>query len=262
MDARPGPAAGQRIYEEFVPSHDLAEGERADTLMIDVTGFKKEQIKVMIDNYGKLRVTGERPQGDNRWIRFRKDFQIPEDCNTTAIRAKFENGRVNITLPKLVVDPVPPQDQTTQTTTQDKPAVTEPKLPSAAQNGQSEKVSGEQREEKRSEPAPVDTQKKVEDEEANQTNKDAKGTGNAVSEPESTTMPQSEISAPVEPKLSTRLQTFKQKMLGNAYDSRKAICSAFTILVFSVGVGLIVYNLNNNTVEHSGALQLVENYMG
>ncbi|KAJ1687382.1 hypothetical protein LUZ63_018772 [Rhynchospora breviuscula] len=261
MDAILGSVAGQRIYEDFVPSHDLAEGETADTLMIDVTGFKKEQIKVMIDNYGKLRITGERPLGDNKWTRFRKDFQIPEDCNTAAIRAKFENSRVIITLPKLVVDPVPPQDQTTQTATQDKPAVTEPKLPSANQNGQHDKVNGEQREEKRSDPALVDAQKKVEDKEANQNNKDAKGTSNAVSEPELTKKPQSEISAPVEPKLSTRFQTFKQNMLETAYDSRKAICSAFAILVFSVGVGLIVYNLNNDTDENAGALQLVENYM-
>ncbi|KAJ4750330.1 hypothetical protein LUZ62_084735 [Rhynchospora pubera] len=261
MDARPGPVAGQRIYEDFVPSYDLAEGETADILMIDLTGFKKEQIKVMIDNFGKLRITGERPLGDNKWTRFRKDFQIPDDCNTTAIRAKFENGRVNITLPKLVVDPVLPQDQTTQTTTQDKPTVTEPKLPTTNQNGQHDKVNGEQREDKRSEPAPVDTREKVEDKEANQSNVDAKGTSNAVSEPESTKTPQSEISAPVEPKLSTRFQTFKQKILGSACDSRKAICSTFAILVFSVGVGLIIYNLNNNTEENAGALQLVDNYM-
>ncbi|KAJ4820526.1 hypothetical protein LUZ62_033092 [Rhynchospora pubera] len=230
MAARPGPVAGQRIYEDFVPSYDLAEGETADILMIDLTGFKKEQIKVMIDNFGKLRITGERPLGDNKWARFRKDFQIPEDCNTTAIRAKFENGRVNITLPKLVVDP-------------------------------HDKVNGEQREEKRSEPAPVDTREKVEAKEANQSNVDAKGTSNAVSEPELTKTPQREISAPVEPKLSTRFQTFKEKMLGSAYDSRKAICSTFAILVFSVGVGLIIYNLNNNTEENAGALQLVDNYM-
>ncbi|KAF3326692.1 inactive protein RESTRICTED TEV MOVEMENT 2-like protein [Carex littledalei] len=106
------------------------------------TGFKKEQIKVLIDNSGNLRVNGEHPLGENKWIRFRKDFQTTENCNRAEIRAKFENGRVYITLPKLVVDPVPPpREQPTQATAQDKKA-SEPKLPSTNQNEHSKLANG------------------------------------------------------------------------------------------------------------------------
>jgi Hsp20/alpha crystallin family len=188
-----------------------------------IAGFRKEQIKVMIDNIGKLRVTGERPVGENKRIRFRKEFQTPENCNRTNIRAKFENGKVTVTLPKIVVD------QPTQTTAQGKTA-TEPELPSANQNGHSKRTNGERKEEKRSELPPVDTQNKVEDKKADQRDSDSKD--------EATKKPQE---APADqPKLSTGLRTFKQKALESAYGSRKAICSAFAVLVISVGVGLII----------------------
>lgn len=39
MDARPGPAVNQRIYNDIVPPHDLTQGDRADTIIIDVTGM-------------------------------------------------------------------------------------------------------------------------------------------------------------------------------------------------------------------------------
>ena len=39
MDARPGPAVNQRIYNDIVPPHDLTQGDRVDTIIIDVTGM-------------------------------------------------------------------------------------------------------------------------------------------------------------------------------------------------------------------------------
>ncbi|XP_078164607.1 uncharacterized protein LOC144559456 [Carex rostrata] len=238
MDARPGPAVSQRIFNDIVPPHDLTQGDRADTIIIDVTGFKKEQIKIQIDNFGKLKVNGERPLGENKWVRFGKDFQTPENCNKSQIRAKFENGRVHITLPKLVVDTVPPpQDQPTQVTAQDKKA-TEPKLPSTNQNGHSKIANGEQKEEKRSDPPLADAKNKVEDKEADKSDKYSKSssdTSDSSSEYEST-----ERSAD-QRKLSMRLLSFKQKALESVYGSRKEICSAFAALVISVGVGMIIY---------------------
>ncbi|KAF3326690.1 inactive protein RESTRICTED TEV MOVEMENT 2-like protein [Carex littledalei] len=144
-------------------------------------GFEKEQIRVLIDKSGKLNVIGERPLVEFKWIRFRKEFEIPENCNKTEIRAKFEKGHVYITLPKHVVDLVPPpKDQATQTTTQDKKA-TEPKLSSTDQTGHSKKANeNEQREEKRSDPPPVDAQNKVEDKKADRSNNDSKSTDQAT----------------------------------------------------------------------------------
>ncbi|XP_072991595.1 uncharacterized protein [Typha latifolia] len=95
---------GQRIYQDFIPPHELVQEEAADILIIGLAGFKKEHIKVQIDNYGKLRISGARPLLGNRWSRFRKEFQVPENCNSGEIRARFENGQILITLPKLITE--------------------------------------------------------------------------------------------------------------------------------------------------------------
>jgi Hsp20/alpha crystallin family len=197
-------------------------------------GFRKEHIKVMINNTGKLIVTGERPVADNKWIRFRKEFQTPKDCNQDSIRAKLENGSVYITLPKVVLD------QPTKTTTQDRTA-TEPKLPGADQNGHSKKTNGEKKEEKRSEPPPVDAQNKIEDKEADHSDTDSKSSSDSDSdsEDESTKKPEEPAD---QQKLSMRLLRIKEKALESAYGSRKAICGAFAVIVISVGVGLIISN--------------------
>ena len=66
---------------------------------------------MQIDNYGRLRVSGERPleadDGGNQWSRFRKDFQVPDGCDAAGIRARFEkDGVLHITMPMLSpVDP-------------------------------------------------------------------------------------------------------------------------------------------------------------
>ncbi|CAD6213880.1 unnamed protein product [Miscanthus lutarioriparius] len=71
-------------------------------------GFKKEDIRVLVDNHGHLRTHGERPIVGNRWSRFQKDFELPANCITDVIRAKFENERLTITLPKITLSPPMP----------------------------------------------------------------------------------------------------------------------------------------------------------
>lgn len=65
----------------------------------DSTGFQKENLKVQLDNYTNLRTGGQRPLTGNRWLRFRKEFQIPNKYNTGKARAKFENGLLTVNLP-------------------------------------------------------------------------------------------------------------------------------------------------------------------
>ncbi|PWZ52148.1 Protein RESTRICTED TEV MOVEMENT 2 [Zea mays] len=63
-------------------------------------GFKREDLRVLVDNHGHLRTRGERHLTGNRWIRFQNDFELPANCNADGIRAKFENETLTITLPK------------------------------------------------------------------------------------------------------------------------------------------------------------------
>lgn len=69
-------------------------------------GFKKEQLKVQVDNLGRLRISGERPLAGNQWSRFRMVLPIPEGCNVDGIRSRFEeDGVLHITMPRLWTAP-------------------------------------------------------------------------------------------------------------------------------------------------------------
>lgn len=73
-------------------------------------GFKKEQLKVQLDNYGNLKVTGERVLFPNRISRFRRDFRVPDNSSTDEIRAKFEDGLLYVIIPKLDTSHIPIAD--------------------------------------------------------------------------------------------------------------------------------------------------------
>ncbi|XP_039130758.1 inactive protein RESTRICTED TEV MOVEMENT 2-like [Dioscorea cayenensis subsp. rotundata] len=90
------------IYKDFEPAYEWSQEQNSDTLLIYLPDFKKEDIKVQIDNYGNLRVEGERRLERNQRLRFSKDFEIPDNCNVDDIRANFRDGLLYIWLPKLI----------------------------------------------------------------------------------------------------------------------------------------------------------------
>ncbi|KAI3991307.1 hypothetical protein MKX01_034626 [Papaver californicum] len=101
MDTRPRTRA-RRSYVEFEPSSELVEEKGSETLLIELIGFSKEQAKVQLEPTGKLKVSGERPLGDNKWSRFEKHFQVSSNCNTDEISASFEDGVLFIIMPKFI----------------------------------------------------------------------------------------------------------------------------------------------------------------
>ncbi|XP_051182961.1 uncharacterized protein [Lolium perenne] len=104
-------AAG-RTYVDFVPSHNLVEESTKQTLVLNLPGFQKEHLRVQIDNYGRLRISGERPLEGGQWSRFRKDFQVPDGCDAGGIRARFEKDSVlHITMPRLSPVDLPEDDK-------------------------------------------------------------------------------------------------------------------------------------------------------
>ncbi|MCL7035169.1 hypothetical protein MKW94_028661 [Papaver nudicaule] len=100
MDTRPRTRA-RRSYVEFEPSSELVEEKGSETLLIELTGFSKEQAKVQLEPSGNLKVSGERPLGNNKWSRFEKHFQISSNCNIDEIRATFEDGVLFIIMPEF-----------------------------------------------------------------------------------------------------------------------------------------------------------------
>ncbi|CAL9074701.1 unnamed protein product [Musa textilis] len=134
METRQRSTLLQRVYEDFVPQHELLQEQDEETLVVNVAGtffcyrfqsintsnssiflvtkkpfccsffpyigFAKDQLKVKINRHGKLEMTGERPLTDTKWSRFHKEFQVPDRSTLDRIRAKFYNGLLEITLPK------------------------------------------------------------------------------------------------------------------------------------------------------------------
>ncbi|KAK3146559.1 hypothetical protein QOZ80_3BG0268050 [Eleusine coracana subsp. coracana] len=96
-----------RTFEDFDPAFEWSRAAEADAVKISLPGFKREEIRVLVDNHGHLRTRGERPVAGTRWARFQKDFKLPDNCNVDGIRAKFESETLTITLPKKT--PSPPQ---------------------------------------------------------------------------------------------------------------------------------------------------------
>ncbi|ONK68864.1 uncharacterized protein A4U43_C05F16840 [Asparagus officinalis] len=93
--------AAPRSYEDFQPSFKWIKEDESNTIVINLPGFRTEDLKVQRDNFGNLRVSGERPLSRDRWSRFCKDFHIPDDTKKSEIRAIFENGNLSVILPKL-----------------------------------------------------------------------------------------------------------------------------------------------------------------
>ena len=70
-----------------------------------IAGFKREQLKVQLNDQRILTIHGQRSLDENKWTRFTKQIKIPEDCNENKIRAKFASGILSLIMPKRVISP-------------------------------------------------------------------------------------------------------------------------------------------------------------
>ncbi|KAK1566230.1 hypothetical protein QYE76_063263 [Lolium multiflorum] len=102
--ARP-PASRHRVYTAVDPRCVWARTADTDTLVVDVSGFRKEELKVLYNTSRKLKVTGERPVAGGaraRWARFLKSFPVPRSVDTGGIKAVMDKDKavLYVILPK------------------------------------------------------------------------------------------------------------------------------------------------------------------
>lgn len=88
-------------------------------------GFQKDRLKIQITSTAKLRVSGDRPIGHNKWRQFVKEFPLADDSDTNKISAKFEGGILYIKVPKAV----PVSTTTPKETAKPKPTTPKPTTP-------------------------------------------------------------------------------------------------------------------------------------
>lgn len=100
----------QMTERNFTPDCEIRDEEKFFAISIDVPGIKKEDIDLEVKE-NHLSVTGERKylsdkEKDNvvrterRYGKFSRVFTLPQNVNTEGIEAKFENGVLEIILPK------------------------------------------------------------------------------------------------------------------------------------------------------------------
>ena len=97
-------------FSSRIPSANINETEKEYKIELAVPGLDKKDFKVAIDK-GMLYVSSEkeeeRHEDEANYTRreysfnsFRRSFSLPENCIEDKIKAKYENGILNLILPK------------------------------------------------------------------------------------------------------------------------------------------------------------------
>ncbi|HLX11995.1 MAG TPA: Hsp20/alpha crystallin family protein [Bacteroidota bacterium] len=95
----------------WIPSVDVIETENAFQMDIDLPGMKKEDVKVSVEN-NILTISGERKsrkteekdsyyRNERTFGSFVRSFTLSKVVKSDAIEAKYENGVLHLTLPKV-----------------------------------------------------------------------------------------------------------------------------------------------------------------
>ena len=93
---------------------DVCEDASTYSMIADLPGLTKEEVKVQIQE-NQLVLSGDRKQqagiGEVKWHKkergfgaFKRSFAIPPGVTADGIKAKFDNGVLTITLPKVDVE--------------------------------------------------------------------------------------------------------------------------------------------------------------
>jgi HSP20 family protein len=98
------------VVSTWAPSTDVAENENEIRLSLDLPGFKKEDLKIDLPGNNTLTISGERKFEKSEGVKvhrkerfygnFARSFSLPSSVDVAAVRARFEEGILEITLPK------------------------------------------------------------------------------------------------------------------------------------------------------------------
>ncbi|CAL4925123.1 unnamed protein product [Urochloa decumbens] len=93
-----------RVLAEIDPHSEWVHGSEFDTLVVDVTGFGKEHLKVMVEPTGTLKISGERAVdgGGRQWCHFTKRFDLPAGCDAADIKVQLDKGMLYVQVPRPV----------------------------------------------------------------------------------------------------------------------------------------------------------------
>lgn len=102
---------------------DLSETEQAFIIHAELPGVQKEDIKISIREDNTLSISGEKKKSehiqDKNFVRmecfygtFHRTFTVPDQIQSSSIKADFTNGILEISLPKS--EPIKPKEITVE----------------------------------------------------------------------------------------------------------------------------------------------------
>lgn len=101
-----------QINNQFSPKIDISEDEKNFYLECELPGLKKEEISLSVEN-DVLTLKGEKKKlnyskerkfnyNERNFGSFRRTFSFSERISSDGIIAEYENGVLNITIPKML----------------------------------------------------------------------------------------------------------------------------------------------------------------
>ncbi|KAF5476951.1 hypothetical protein F2P56_003638 [Juglans regia] len=92
------------VVEEFVPSSRWREDPRTHSLVVDLPGFKKDELKLQVTGSGDLMISGERKEHEEKIVYFKQTFEVPKNTEMDKTTGKFIGEILYVTVPKKVVE--------------------------------------------------------------------------------------------------------------------------------------------------------------
>ena len=87
-------------YIDFAPPADVIENHTGIKLVLDIPGANTEGLSVNVEE-GELKLTADTNiMRCNKNVRYKRSFQISDQVDVENVKAKLENGVLELTLPK------------------------------------------------------------------------------------------------------------------------------------------------------------------
>jgi HSP20 family protein len=104
-----------------IPPANVIENEKDFKLELSVPGFKKEDFNIDVDQ-GTLVISSEKKEESNKeeknysrkefsYSSFSRTFQLPDNTDENSITAKYDNGVLQLTIPKKELASAKPKKQ-------------------------------------------------------------------------------------------------------------------------------------------------------
>ncbi|KAL2922472.1 15.4 kDa class V heat shock protein [Bienertia sinuspersici] len=101
--ARSRPTTAPRLIdEEITPSSGWTQSPDIHCLLVDLPGFEKDEIKLIIDESGSIVVSGRTRIGAEKQVHFEKSFSVPEDGDIKRMSTIFQGDTLKVSVPKVV----------------------------------------------------------------------------------------------------------------------------------------------------------------